>query len=159
MSDPYTPAVSTDRPATYSYKELAARIEQVLGERPSLSALRAAAAQGRRTSSTLSRPRLTVGMPAPLPPTSRTAPAAFSAEAVEAWLQDHPRLAWNQAMSEIHDALARGDDVEAVVGKALADGLSWRHITAALNAHDDRQRSIAGVHKRYRHLAEKPPRA
>ena len=62
------------RPATYSYKELAARIDQVLGERPSLSALRAAAAQERRTSTTLSRPRLTVGMPAPLPPTSRTTP-------------------------------------------------------------------------------------
>ena len=45
------------------------------------------------------------------------------------------------------------------VAKALADGLSWRHITAALNAHDARQRSVAGVHKRYRHLAEKPPRA
>ena len=38
--------VSTDRPATYSYKELAARIEQVLGECPSLSALSCSGSSG-----------------------------------------------------------------------------------------------------------------
>ena len=117
--------MSEPRGATYGYEELAARIEQVLGERPSPSALRAARAQGRRTKSTLTKPRLTVGLPASLPAPSRTAPAAFDIEEVERWLAGHPRL---------------------------AHGLSWRTITSLLVAHDGQVRSIAGVHKRYRHL-------
>lgn len=150
---PYTPAVSTDQPATYDYESLANRIEQVLGDRPSRSALRAAAAQARRTSTTQARPRLTLGMPAPLTQTSRTSPARFSAAEVEAWLRSHPRLAWIEAMNRFRDELSRGDDVPSVVARARAAGLSWRHITSALNAYDGGHRSMAGVHKRYRHLA------
>ncbi len=144
--------MSEPRRATYGYEELAARIEQVLGERPSPSALRAARAQGRRTESTLTKPRLTVGMPAPLPASSRTAPAAFDVEEVERWLAGHPRVAWNQAVAQAEQALARGEDVESVISQALAHGLSWRTITTVLVEHDGQSRSTAGVHKRYRHL-------
>jgi hypothetical protein len=144
--------VSEPRRATYGYEELAARIEQVLGERPSPSALRAARAQSRRTESTLTKPRLTVGMPAPLPAPSRTAPAAFDVEDVERWLAGHPRVAWKQAVAQAEQALARGEDVESVISQALAHGLSWRTITTVLVEHDGQSRSTAGVHKRYRHL-------
>jgi hypothetical protein len=144
--------VSEPRRATYGYEELAARIEQVLGERPSPSALRAARAQSRRTESTLTKPRLTVGMPAPLPAPSRTAPAAFDVEDVERWLAGHPRVAWNQAVAQAEQALARGEDVESVISQALAHGLSWRTITTVLVEHDGQSRSTAGLHKRYRHL-------
>ena len=144
MSDP--------RKATYGYEELAARIQEVLGERPSRSALRAARAQSRRTEATLTKPRLTVGMPAPLPAPSPTAPATFDVEEVERWLVSHPRLAWNKAVEQAERALVRGDDVELVIARALAQGLSWRTITSLLVAHDGQARSTAGVHKRYRHL-------
>lgn len=146
--------MSTPRSDVYGYEELAARIEQVLGERPSRSALRAAAAAGRRTGSTLSKPRVTIGMPAPLPAASRTSPAAFSVGAVEAWLKAHPRLEWNRARAEALTRLERGDDVERVLERALARGLSWRTITEVLVEHDGRARTAAGVHKRYRHLAQ-----
>lgn len=144
------PAVKCDRTATYSYEELADRIEQVLGERPSRSALRAAAAKERIARSTQSVPRLTAGMPRPLPAPTRTAPAAFSAEQVEAWLANHPRLVHDQALRQLSAALARGDDVETAVHQARSTGLSWRAITAALSEHDGQPRSVAGVHKRYR---------
>lgn len=150
---PYTPGVSEPRPATYGYEELASRIEEVLGERPSRSALRAAGAQGRRTGSTATKPRLTVGMPAPRPAESRTAPSAFDVEEVETWLENHPRLVWSRAVRDAQEALQRGDDVEKVIAGALGRGLSWRTVTALLVEHDGHARTLAGVHKRYRHLA------
>ena len=100
----------------------------------------------------MTKPRLTVGMPAPLPVSSRTAPAAFDVEEVERWLAGHPRAAWNQAVAQAEQALARGEDVESVISQALAHGLSWRTITTVLVEHDGQSRSTAGVHKRYRHL-------
>ena len=100
----------------------------------------------------MTKPRLTVGMPAPLPASSRTAPAAFDVEEVERWLAAHPRVAWNQAVAQAEQALARGEDVGSVISEALTHGLSWRTITTVLVEHDGQSRSTAGVHKRYRHL-------
>lgn len=145
--------MSSDPPAVYDYDQVVDRIEEVLGERPSKSALRAEAAQRRRTNTPLARPRLTLGLPPPLPATSRTSPAAFPAAAIEAWLRTHPRLTWVQAMNTAQQRLASGEVEEDVIAGCLAAGLSWRNITVALNAHDGRSRSTAGVHKRYRHLA------
>lgn len=144
--------MSTKRP-TYSYAALADRIEQVLGERPSLSALRAAAAKERAAGSSLARPRVTIGMPAPLHGTSKTAPAVFDVDEVEQWLADHPRLRWQREVDEMSASLRRGVVEEQVVAAALASGLPWRTITTQLNAHDGRGRTVAGIHKRYRHLA------
>ena len=67
----------------YTYLQLADRMEQVLGARPSLSSLRAAASEARRTQSVRRRPRLTLGMPAPQPSPSPTAPALFSQAEIE----------------------------------------------------------------------------
>lgn len=133
---------------------LADRIEEVLGERPSMSALRAAAAKDRRTGSTLPRPRVTVGMPPRLPATSRTAAAEFDVAAVEAWLAHHPRLPWQRAVAEMSESLSRGVSEEQVVATALQAGLPWRTVAAELHAYDGRDRSVAGIHKRYRHLTD-----
>lgn len=142
--------MDTDRPATYNYGELADRIEQVLGERPSLSALRAAAAKARVTSSTQSMPRLTAGMPPPLPARSRTSPAEFSIEEVESWLKNHPRLVQQDAQSALAAELSRGGDIDQAVQRARDAGLSWRRITETLTMSDGQPRSVAGVHKRFR---------
>lgn len=144
------PHVTSSR--TYDYEQLVARIEAVLGERPSTSALRAAAAQQRRTANPRTKARLTAGMPPPLPATSRTSPARFDAEEIESWLASHPRLAWQQATEQARDGLRHGGDTEQVIAQALRAGLSWRTITALLIEHDGRPRTMAGVHKHYRHL-------
>lgn len=144
-------AVTTGRPASYTYAELAERIEQVLGERPSRSALRAELAR-RPAERSQHRPRATAGIPPPLPATSRTAPSAFAVEAVEQWLEYHPRRAWNTAISELTHALTTGQDLTHAISSARAAGLSWRQITTAMNAVDGRTRSTAGVHKAFRHI-------
>lgn len=147
--------MTTPTPATYSYDQVAERIEQVLGERPSKSALRAAPLRQRRTRGR--RPGLTAGMPAPLPSPSKTTRARFSAEAVEEWLAVHPRLEWARAMHEAQMGLAAGQHTDTVVSAALTGGLSWRQITAILNEHDGGHRSVSGVHKSYRHLERAQP--
>lgn len=139
-------------PVTYGYAELANRIEQVLGERLTRSTLRSAVSQNRRGRPVQTRPRMTAGMPAPLPAPSRTAPARFDVAAVEAWLSEHPRLRWNTARAEALQALAAGASIDSVVAAGVAAGLSWRHLTAVLNEFDGGQRSVAGVHKRFRRL-------
>ena len=147
----------TNEPAVrYTYAVLAARIEEVLGERPSKSALRSAAAEARRTGSAMARPRVTLGMPHPVPARSRTSPAEFDAAEVEEWLAAHPRLRWQRAVASITRSLAAGMPEEQVVAVALHDELPWRTITAELNAHDGRGRTVSGIHKRYRHLAPHP---
>lgn len=91
-------------------------------------------------------------MPAPLPAPSPTAPAQFDASAVESWLADHPRKAWDAVETTANESLASGTAVETVVSEALAGGLSWQVITDLISAHDGRQWTKAGVHKKYRHL-------
>lgn len=147
--------MTTPTPATYSYDQVAERIEQVLGERPSKSALRAAPLRQRRTRGR--RPGLTAGMPGPLPSPSKTIRARFSAAAVEEWLATHPRLEWARARHEAQTSLAAGKPTETAVSAALAGGLSWRQITAILNEHDGGHRSVSGVHKRYHRFEEVQP--
>lgn len=154
--------VSTDRPATYGYEQLADRIEAVLGERPSASSLRAARAEARRwetrrIGARRVRPGLTTGMPAPLPAASRTAPARFDAEQVEIWLAHHPAHAWEQAIARTRERLASGDEITGVVvADALRAGLSWSVLTDLINertvADGGRARTRAAIHYRYRHV-------
>ncbi|WP_043650846.1 hypothetical protein [Cellulosimicrobium cellulans] len=139
--------MSAKRRATYGYAEVAERIEQELGVRPALSTLRAATAKAEE--STKSSPRVTAGMPAPLPSSARTVPAQFDRAAIERWLRRHPRKLERRAVEEAAAALSRGDAEADVVAKARADGLSWRAITEILNNHDGRARSTSAVHKRY----------
>ena len=147
----------TSAPRTYGYKELADRIEAVVGERPSLSSLRAErAAYSRGLGQRGKRPRITAEMPHPMRSDSPTAAARFSVSAIEAWLARHPRLMWDRAVQEAGTRLAAGDDVEAVVAGALRDGISWSVITRLLNEHAEAVGGTpitkAGVHKKFRHL-------
>lgn len=141
--------------ATYSYTEVSDRIAAVLGETPSRSALRAAAAESVRSGHTNSRVRLTAGMPAPLPPHSRTAPARFDADEVERWLERHPRLQWRQVYRELAAASAADQEppgLEAAVRAARSHGMSWRSIAAAITEGSGRPHSHQGVFKTYRHF-------
>lgn len=92
-------------------------------------------------------------MPSPEPATSRTAPARFCVDKIEAWLYTHPRLAWQTVTSAYRHAL-RDPAVrtEAAVRLAREAGLTWTQITQGL--HDERAdtRTRAGVHKPYRYL-------
>ena len=141
------------RSATYTYEELADRIGQTLGERPSLSALRAEITRRPQTVQR-QRPRLTAGLPSPLQP--RTSPARFSAAEVESWLKHHPRRRWQRAVDQARRGFARpGAEPEKVVGEALRSGLSWRVLTDLFNTATGSDLTVAGFHKRYRHLT--PP--
>ncbi|WP_301485880.1 hypothetical protein [Intrasporangium sp.] len=139
--------------ATYSYREVADRVEEVLGERPSLSALRAAAAVARRTPTTQGRPRLTAGMPAPAPARSKTSPAVFSQRKVEAWLRRHPRRVRAAAREALVASAANPRSrLEVAVRKARQAGLSWRVIADGITEGSGVTHSLAGVHKAYRYL-------
>ena len=134
----------------YSYADVATRLEQALGERPSLSTLRAAAAAARRTRPGTTAPRrLTAGMPRPLdtPPGQE---ARFLATAIEAWLEDHPRVRQARARELLARALAQGGSEIPAVAQARASGLSWRTIVDELSAADGRRRTIQGVTWQYR---------
>ena len=132
---------------TYTYRQLAERIETELGVRPSLSTLRAAGAEQRRTTAARTNPRLTSGMPPKLP---GPGPARFDAGAVDAWLDQHPRRRWAASMASAQEALAAGVSEQQVVHQARAEGLSWRHITEVLNAANPAtRRSMSGIHRRY----------
>lgn len=140
--------------ATYSYAQLSSRIAAVLGDTPSPSALRAAAAESLRSDTTNSRVRLTAGMPAPLPAASRTAPARFDATEVERWLECHPRLRRRQVYGDLAAAAAAQDTagLEPAVRTARSHGMSWRSIADAISEGSGRPRSHQGVFKAYRHL-------
>lgn len=147
--DPYTPNV-VDEP-TYSYRELAQRIEEVFGVRPSQSALRAAAAASRRSTTTHGWPRMTAGMPAPEATKAKTSPASFSVRKVEAWLRRHPRLAADRAYAAL--AASAGNPrarLDLAVSKARRAGLSWRLVAAAITEGTGVPHSPAGVHKAFR---------
>lgn len=139
-------------PGSYSYTDLADRIEAVLGVRPALSTLRAAAAKDRRTHGLRPRhDRLTAGMP----PARETGPrgrAGFDADQVEQWLADHPRLLKQHARIAAQTALSRGDQEIDVVREARASGLPWLQIAELLTGHDGKPRTRQGLIKRYQAL-------
>lgn len=136
---------------TYTYRQLADRIETELGERPSLSALRAAAATARRTSSPRPRPRLTAGMPKPLPAPAITSPALFSQAAVDRWLLRHPLRGWSRAYQQLVTRSANSRTPLAIaVRQARSAGLSWRQIARAVSEGTGTAHSPAGLHRAYR---------
>ena len=140
----------------YTYLQLADRMEQVLGARPSLSSLRAAASEARRTQSVRRRPRLTLGMPAPQPSPSPTAPALFSQAEIEHWLAHHPRGQFLVSYRALVAAAAGpAKDLEAAVGRARRDGLSWQHVAEALSEGSGITRSRSWAHLTYRHVHDR----
>lgn len=146
----YTPAMVTPG-STYTWDQLAQRVYEVIGQRPARATVRAAVAYARQ-GTPRTRRGLLAGMPAPEPPVSRTSPSRFDAQKVEAWLAAHPLLEDRGVAQALCRALVEpGADVEAAVGQARRDALSWARITAALNdAGDGRTRQA--VFAAYRHL-------
>lgn len=117
---------------TYSYPDLADRIAEVLGTRPALSTLRSASAREQRPLDY--PPRLTAGMPRPIPSTP-PAPARFRIREVEQWLATHPWVRQRAALDDVTAAAAGTEEqLQAAVAQARAAGASWTALTAALQA-------------------------
>lgn len=114
-----------------TYAEVAARIEAVLGERPSLTTLRDAASRA----ATLPNPRnrVTAGMPRPTPGPPGS-PSLFDAAEVDAWLASHPRRTWSDLRAAIADA--KPEERAAAVASARAAGISWQTVADVINAAD-----------------------
>lgn len=128
----------------YTYAELADRIEEAFGERPTESTLRAAAsATGRGTNS---RVRITAGMPAPLPDLI-DGRAVFSAVAIDRWITHHPRLRVAREQQRLTKA-ARKRRVEAVA-RARRAGLSWQQVADALGTADGRSYTRQWAQQRF----------
>lgn len=137
---------------TYTYAEVADLIEREFGVRPSLSMLRAEAAEARRRPGTEVLPRLTIGLPGPLEGPGRPAPARFDADAVDAWLATHPRRAWHRMDAALRAGLEEDLSVEAAITAARRGGMSWAQIRNALADVRGDTRTRAGVYYAYRHL-------
>lgn len=128
----------------YTYIELADRIAAELGERPSLSTLRAAGAVSDH--GTNSRVRITAGMPAPEPQTV-DGRAVFRASAIEQWLRRHPRRAQQAARDRLQAASeARRPDA---VARARQAGLSWQEVVDVINAADGTTRTRQWAQQRF----------
>ncbi len=150
----YTSGVATKR--VYTYPQVADRIEEELGVRPSLSLLRAAAAEQQRRGRRGGVPRLTMDMPAPEPRSSATAAVHFSQTAINTWLRRHPRRRYEAAALAVTVA-ADGPqrELETAVRRARAAGVSWTDIAAALSAGSKAPASRAWTHRRFSHLDSK----
>jgi len=149
----YTSGVATKR--VYTYPQVVDRIEEELGVRPSLSSLRAAAAEGNRRGRRGGIPRLTMGMPAPEPRPSATAVVHFSRTAIDSWLRSHPRRRYEAAVQAVTAAAAGPQRrLETAVRRARAVGVSWTDITSALTAGSATPASRAWTHRRFSHLDE-----
>lgn len=149
----YTASVATKR--VYTYRQVADRIEQELGVRPSLSSLRAAAAEERRRGFRDGMPRLTLGLPEPEPRASATSAVLFSYTSIETWLRRHPRRTYQAAVDAVTKNASRSErQLEAAVRQARAARVSWRDIAEGISAGSDLPASRAWTHRRFRHLGE-----
>lgn len=146
----YTPAMVALGSA-YTWEQLADRVYEVIGQRPARATVRAGVAYAQQ-GIPRTRRGLLAGMPAPEPAVSRTAPSRFDAQKVEAWLAEHPVLQERAAAQALRRALVKpGADVDAAVGQARRDALSWARITAVLNDVGD-ARTRQAVFAAYRHF-------
>lgn len=127
-----------------SYTELAERIHQVLGHRPAVATLRAAAATRDRYSRTAG---VTTGMPAPLDARDAAGRAQFDASAIDAWLERHPQLTIRRHQRAVSEA-SLAQRAEAV-GAARAAGVSWQEVADACGAADHRPYTRQWAQQRY----------
>lgn len=133
---------------TYTYEQVADLIQRVLGVRPALSTLRAAAAKQQRSPASARHSRLTAGMPAPYRVKSG-APSVFLADEIDAWLNDHPQLRHDAAREQLLADVRAGRPESLAVDDARSRGMSWAAIASTLQSSDGRRRSRQGMHQAY----------
>lgn len=139
----------------YTYPQVADRIEEELGVRPSLSSLRAEAAESRRRARRGGLPRLTMGLPDPEPRASTTAVVHFSRTTIETWLRRHPRRRYEAARQAVTTAASGPKrQLEVAVRRARRAGVSWTHITEALSAGSSSPANRSWTHRRFSYLDE-----
>lgn len=134
---------------TYTYQQVADRIEAVFGARPSLSTLRAAGAKS--SSGTDARVRITAAMPEPV---SRRegGTTLFDQEEIERWLEAHPRRVQHQSVQVFEKLLQREGVSQEAVAFARGQGLSWEQIRKAISSATGEKHSKSSLHARFRHL-------
>lgn len=138
----------TDPP--FSYPELADRIQQVLGIRPSPATLRAAAATSTRPGRGTA---ITTGMPTPT--RDRAGRAQFDAAAINTWLQRHPQLEIRRHQQTL--ATAPRAERPTAVATARSVGLSWQEIADACGAADDTTYTRQWAQQRFGRTARTSP--
>lgn len=123
--------------------------------RPSLSSLRAEAAESRRRARRGGLPRLTMGLPDPEPRASTTAVVHFSRTTIETWLRRHPRRRYEAARQAVTTAASGPKrQLEVAVRRARRAGVSWTHITEALSAGSSIPANRSWTHRRFSYLDE-----
>lgn len=131
----------------YSTARVAQRITEVLGEDVDEAAIHMAVHR------TAARPnaamRATAGLPPPLNPGKGSA-LRFSAEAVEEWLRDHPRIARAKLLEALSAEIGATEQRRAAaVAEGRAQGLSWAELAALIGQVDGVSVSRQSVAEKY----------
>lgn len=135
-----------DQPADsfLTYEDLAALIEERLGERPTLSALRSETARPRPTA----RVSVTAGLPRPSQPgRNPSRPTLFSRPEVLEWLEHHPRRRLEQLAAAL-EATEPGPDRDELILTARRQAMSWKRIAAALSRRPGETYTAQGLQQR-----------
>lgn len=125
-----------------TYAEVADRIEEEFGERPTYTMLRFAVSS---PSTKKVAPGLTTGLPAPVSPPGKG--VRFSAKEIEDWIAHHPRRRHEQLMRSIIEAPPERRD--QVVITARDEGLSWEAIAQAVSTATGTTYTKQGAQKKY----------
>lgn len=125
-----------------TYQEVADRIEEVFGERPTYTMLRYAVSS---PSTKKVGPGLTTGLPAPVSPPGKG--VRFSAREIEDWIAHHPRRRHDELMSSIIKAPPERRD--QVIITARDEGLSWEGIAQAISTATGTSYTKQGAQKKY----------
>lgn len=125
-----------------TYQEVADRIEEVFGERPTYTMLRFAVSS---PSTKKVGPGLTTGLPAPVSAPGKG--VRFSAREIEDWIAHHPRRRHDELMGSIIEAPPEQRD--QVIISARDEGLSWEAIAQAISTATGTTYTKQGAQKKY----------
>lgn len=128
----------------YTYDDIADRIAEVFGERPTPAILYGGERDPDRP--VRGEIRVTAGMPTPLP---GRPPRQFDADEVDAWLRKHPRLVARKRVEQLREAITGTLVRQDAVAAARNAGLSWQQITDVIQEVDEREISRQAVAKQY----------
>lgn len=125
-----------------TYQEVADRIEEAFGERPTYTMLRFAVSS---PSTKKVGPGLTTGLPAPVSAPGKG--VRFSAREIEDWIARHPRRRHDELMRSIIEAPPEQRD--QVIRSARDEGLSWEAIAQAISTATGTTYTKQGAQKKY----------